>query len=178
MRMWFPTCITHFRRARLSSPVHFEYPLEIWRRFYQRRCQYYLKTKLFILWLSFCDESALFITFSNSVFVEWERNDVTLSSLSSHSYISKQNVYLVSSHMIKETKHVNAVDPGHKVSVRVCCLKHDSLSVWTSSKRTSDNLLQTQLDPLCIGFLWLSVLLKYHYRETWEWGGRGVGGAW
>ncbi len=30
----------------------------------------------------------------------------------------------------------------------------------------SDNLLKTQLVGLHIGFLWLSVLLKYHYRET------------
>lgn len=41
-----------------------------------------------------------------------------------------------------------------------------SLSVWTSSKQTSDNLLKTQLDGGHIGFLWLSVLLKYHYRGT------------
>lgn len=29
----------------------------------------------------------------------------------------------------------------------------------------SDNLLKTQLDGLPIGFLWLSVPLKYHYRQ-------------
>lgn len=40
------------------------------------------------------------------------------------------------------------------------------LPVWTSSKPTSDNLLQTQLDGRRIGFLWLSVQLKYHYRGT------------
>lgn len=35
-----------------------------------------------------------------------------------------------------------------------------------ASEQTSDNLLKTQLDGLRIGFLWLSVLLKYHYREA------------